>query len=157
MRPTTRDLWAILTRTRGRRHGAPVSFATIKGDVISAKVFVGNLNFSTTQAELETLFATVGDVSEVFLPIDRATGQPRGFAFVEFSDASVIAEAISRFDGTELQGRMLKVNEARERAPRPPGGGFGGGADFGGDAARFKPAGKPKGSRRGVRGRKRGF
>ena len=141
---------------RAPSHGAPVSFATIKGDVISAKVFVGNLNFSTTQAELETLFATVGDVSEVFLPIDRATGQPRGFAFVEFADASVIAEAISRFDGTELQGRMLKVNEARERAPRPPGGGFGGGADFGGDAARFKP-GKPKGSRRGVRGRKRGF
>jgi len=70
----------------------------------------------------------------------------------------VIAEAISRFDGTELQGRMLKVNEARERAPRPPGGGFGGGggADFGGAAERFK-AGKPKGSRRGVRGRKRGF
>ena len=132
----------------------PISSVT-KGDVISAKVFVGNLNFSTTQAELETLFATVGDVTEVFLPIDRATGQPRGFAFVEFSDSSVIPEAISRFDGTELQGRMLKVNEARERAPRPPGGGFGG-VDFGGDAPRFKP-GKPKGSRRGVRGRKRGF
>ena len=117
-------------------------------------MFVGNLNFSTTQTELETLFATVGDVTEVFLPVDRATGQPRGFAFVEFSDASVIPEAISRFDGTELQGRTLKVNEARERAPRPPGGGFGG-PDFG-DAPRFKP-GKPKGSRRGVRGRKRGF
>ncbi len=138
-----------------RSWSTPVSFAS-KGDVISAKVFVGNLNFSTTQAELETLFATVGDVTEVFLPIDRATGQPRGFAFVEFGDASVIPEAISRFDGTELQGRMLKVNEARERAPRAPGGGFGGGIDFGADAPRFKP-GKPKGSRRGVRGRKRGF
>ena len=99
------------------------------------------------------MFAQVGDVTEVFLPIDRATGQPRGFAFVEFSDASVIPEAISKFDGTELQGRMLKVNEARERAPRPPGGGFGGNLD---DAPRFKP-GKPKGSRRGIRGRKRGF
>ncbi len=98
------------------------------------------------------MFAQVGDVTEVFLPIDRATGQPRGFAFVEFSDASVIPEAISRFDGTELQGRMLKVNEARERAPRPPGGGFG--PDL--DSPRFKP-GKPKGSRRGIRGRKRGF
>ena len=117
-------------------------------------MFVGNLNFSTTQSELETLFAEVGDVTEVFLPIDRATGQPRGFAFVEFSDGSVIPEVISRFDGKELQGRMLKVNEARERASRPPGGGFGG-RDF--DAApRFKP-GKPKGSRRGLRGRKRGF
>lgn len=92
-------------------------------------------------------------MNEVFLPIDRATGQPRGFAFVEFSDASVIQEAISKFDGTELQGRMLKVNEARERAPRPAGGGFSREFD---DAPRFKP-GKPKGSRRGIRGRKRGF
>ena len=96
----------------------------------------------------------MGDVSEVFLPVDRATGQPRGFAFVEFSDASVVPAAISRFDGTELQGRTLKVNEARERAPRPP-------ADFGpppfiDDGPRFRPA-KPKGSRRGIRGRKRGF
>ena len=101
--------------------------------------------------ELEALFAQVGDISEVFLPIDRATGQPRGFAFVEFSDASVVPEAISKFDGTELQGRMLKVNEARERAPRPRG-------DFGprDDAPRFPPS-KPKGSRRGIRGRKRGF
>jgi cold-inducible RNA-binding protein len=121
-------------------------------------VFVGNLNFSTTQTELETLFGQVGAVTEVFLPIDRATGQPRGFAFVEFSDSSSIAAAISRFDGTELQGRALKVNEARERAPRAPGGG-GGGGGFGppsDDGQRFKPA-KPKGSRRGLRGRKRGF
>ena len=117
-------------------------------------MFVGNLNFSTTQTELETLFGQVGEVTEVFLPIDRATGQPRGFAFVEFSDASSIAEAISRFDGTELQGRALKVNEARERAPRPPGGGgFGPPPD---DGQRFRPS-KPKGSRRGLRGRKRGF
>ena len=86
------------------------------------------------------------------MPVDRATGQPRGFAFVEFSDASVVADAISRFDGTELQGRTLKVNEARERAPRPPSG-FDPRFD---DPPRFKP-GKPKGSRRGVRGRKRGF
>lgn len=125
---------------------------TSKEDVISAKVFVGNLNFSTTQAEIETLFAQVGDVVEVFLPVDRATGQPRGFAFVEFSDESVVQEAISKFDGTELQGRTLKVNEARARAPRPR-------VDFGPPPdldPRFRP-GKPKGSRRGIRGRKRGF
>ena len=102
--------------------------------------------------ELETLFAQVGEVTEVFLPIDRATGQPRGFAFVEFSDPTVIPEAISKFDGTDIQGRAMKVNEARERAPRPAGGGFGPAPD----APRFKP-GKPKGSRRGIRGRKRGF
>lgn len=89
-------------------------------------------------------------MNEVFLPIDRATGQPRGFAFVEFNDPSSIPEAISKFDGTEFQGRRLKVNEATERAPRPAG------ANFGPDdrPQRFS---KPKGSRRGVRGRKRGF
>ena len=71
------------------------------------------------------MFGQVGDITEVFLPIDRATGQPRGFAFVEFSDSSVVAEAISKFDGTEFQGRRLKVNEATERAPRPQGANFG--------------------------------
>ena len=91
-------------------------------------------------------------MAEVFLPVDRATGQPRGFAFVSFHDPSVIAEAIARFDGAELQGRRLKVNEARARAPQPQGG-FGPSRD---DGPRFRPA-KPKGSRRGLRGRKRGF
>ena len=98
------------------------------------------------------MFAQVGDISEVFLPTDRATGQARGFAFVEFSDPKAVTEAISRFDGTELQGRTLKVNEARERAPRP----FGGAPQSFDAGPRFKP-GKPKGSRRGLRGRKRGF
>ena len=91
------------------------------------------------------------------LPVDRMTDRPRGFAFVEFSDASAVAEAIQRFDGTELGGRMLQVSEARERAPRPP---FGGGGESGGgwtdDRPPRKPA-RPKGSRRGVRARKRGF
>lgn len=125
-------------------------------------MFVGNLNFSTTQAELETLFGQVGEVSEVFLPIDRATGQPRGFAFVQFRDASVVSEAISKFHGAELQGRPLKVNEARERSPRPfvpRSDSFGGPPpprDLNVDDFRGKPA-KPKGSRRGLRGRKRGF
>jgi cold-inducible RNA-binding protein len=91
-------------------------------------------------------------VAEVFLPVDRATGRPRGFAFVTLSDPSLIPEAISRFDGTELQGRVLKVNEARERQS-PSMGGFR--APFEGNA---RPKwSKPKGSRRGVRGRKRGF
>ena len=120
-------------------------------DIIASKIFVGNLSFSTSQIEVETLFSQIGEVKEVFLPIDRATSQPRGFAFVEFSEASSIPEAISRFDGTDFQGRRLKVNEATERAPRPSG-------NFGPDdlPPRFK-AGRPKGSRRGIRGKKRGF
>ena len=148
--------------------------------VIPAKVFVGNLNFRSTQAEIATLFASVGDVTGVVLPVDRATGRPRGFAFVEFRDASVIPAAISRFDGTELGGRPLRVNEAQERAPRPPGSfgrDFDDGPRFSPDVdatepfrpdvdggSRFRPdlnagpqPGKPKGSRRGIRGRKRGF
>ena len=124
---------------------------------ISSRVFVGNLQYETSAQELETLFSQVGKVVEVVLPVDRMTDRPRGFAFVEFSDASAVAEAISRFDGTELGGRVLQVNEARERAPRPPFGG--GGGDSGGwtdDRPPRKPA-RPKGSRRGVRARKRGF
>ncbi|MEZ5315934.1 MAG: hypothetical protein R2752_00885 [Vicinamibacterales bacterium] len=145
------------TATGNRPHPAgptPARFRPLtpaKGHTISAKLFVGNLNFSTTQAEIETLFTAVGDVAEVFLPVDRSTGQPRGFAFVTFSDPSVVPEAISRFDGYELQGRMLKVNEARDREPRAADG-F---RSFDNNAQFKRP--KPKGSRRGLRGRKRGF
>ena len=126
---------------------------------ISSRVFVGNLQYETSSEELEKLFSQVGQVVEVFLPVDRMTERPRGFAFVEFSDPSAVAEAIDRFDGTELGGRMLQVSEARERAPRGPyGGGGGGGGDSGwtDDRPPRKPA-RPKGSRRGVRARKRGF
>ena len=128
---------------------------------ISSRVFVGNLQYETSAQELETLFSQVGKVVEVVLPVDRMTDRPRGFAFVEFGEASAVAEAIDRFDGTEFGGRMLQVSEARERAPRSPfgGGDSGGGGGGGGwtdDRPSRKPA-RPKGSRRGVRARKRGF
>ncbi len=127
--------------------------------VISSRIFVGNLSYETSQTELETLFGQVGQVTEVFLPVDRATDRPRGFAFVEFGDTAAVSQAIEKLDGAELNGRNLRVSEARDRAPRasqpafmddgPPMGGGGMGFDR-------KPA-KPKGSRRGLRGRKRGF
>ena len=142
--------WVAPLRRRGAVHSRSQELP------ISSRVFVGNLQYETSAQELETLFSQVGQVVEVVLPVDRMTDRPRGFAFVEFSDASAVAEAISRFDGTELGGRMLQVSEARERAPRPP---FGGGGDSGGwtdDRPPRKPA-RPKGSRRGVRARKRGF
>ncbi len=108
---------------------------------------------------------------DVVLPVDRATDRPRGFAFVEFSDPAVAAKAIEQLDGVELGGRPLRVSEARERTQRPPFGGGGGGWDRGegggggGDADsrpgwspdRPPKTSRPKGSRRGVRGRKRGF
>lgn len=113
------------------------------------------MSFDATQNELESLFSQVGVVSEVFVPTDRATGRPRGFAFVQFEDADHAAEAIKRFDGYELRGRNLRVNEAEERprrsfAPRDGGGGSGG---FDAPPKRNKP----KGSRRNIRSRKRGF
>lgn len=106
--------------------------------------------------ELRSLFSEAGTVVEVFLPTDRATGRPRGFAFVEFEDSDAVAEAIEKFDGYELGGRHLRVNEAEERARRPrvPMGGMGGGPPGGGRGGGFNRP-KPKGSRRNSRGKKR--
>lgn len=124
--------------------------------VISTKVFVGNLNYETTQKDLETLFSEVGEVVDVFLPIDRARGRPRGFAFVEFTEGSAVGDAIEKFDGYQLNDRSIRVNEAEERR-RPSPGGFrdSGPADF--SHGPKGGAGKPKGSRRNIRGKKRGF
>jgi RNA recognition motif-containing protein len=127
---------------------------------LGSKVFVGNLEFGTTKEELETLFQEAGSILDVFLPTDRATGKPRGFAFVEFSSEEEAANAISRFDGYELGGRGLRVNAAEERRPSMRGGGppFGGGGygGFGGNNAPPKGfGGKSKGSRRNVRAKKR--
>ena len=96
----------------------------------------------------------MGQVTEVFLPVDRATDKPRGFAFVEFGDAASVSQAIEKMDGTELNGRNLRVSEARDRAPRPPMGGPPSFMDDGPPSMDFgrRPA-KPKGSRRGLRGR----
>jgi len=96
-----------------------------------SKVFVGNLNFNTTRDEVQSLFAQVGNVRDVFLPNDRETGRPRGFAFVEFENDEDAAKAIEKFNGFELSGRALRVNAAEDR-PRRAGGGGGGGYGGGG-------------------------
>ncbi len=91
----------------------------------------------------------------MFLPIDRATGKPRGFAFIEFKDSSAVSVAIEKMDNADLKGRTIRVSEARDRAPRPsfsPDDG-----PFGGFGAHQGKSAKPKGSRRNIRGRKRGF
>jgi cold-inducible RNA-binding protein len=122
---------------------------------MSAKVFVGNLDFATTSNELEALFAQAGEVVGVSVPNDRLTGRPRGFAFVEFTNSEDATAAIQRFDGHELGGRKLRVNEAADKpAPnRVASGGGGFDRPFGAGA---RPN-RPKGSRRNIRGRKRGF
>lgn len=119
-----------------------------------SKIFVGNLDFKATRSELETLFAEAGEVQDVFIPTDRATGRPRGFAFVEFSSQEEAEKAIELFDEHDLGGRPLRINLAEERRPRVPSfdpGGGGGGFDRG----RGGFGGKPKGSRRNIRGKKR--
>ena len=99
---------------------------------MSTKLYVGNLPYETTEADLQTLFEAAGPVSSINIVRDRATGQPRGFAFVEMSNDEGARKAISELDRQPYQGRNLTVNEARPMAPR--GGGFGGdrGGGFGG-------------------------
>ena len=93
------------------------------------KIFVGNLSFDTTSADLESLFSEVGQCESASVITDRATGRSRGFGFVEMNSAAEAAKAIATLNGRELQGRTLNVSEARERSSGGgdrPGGGFGG-------------------------------
>jgi cold-inducible RNA-binding protein len=97
-------------------------------------IFVGNLSYQTTESELEALFGAYGAVERVTVVRDRDTGQPRGFAFVEMTNANEAANAMQAMNGRELNGRTLNVNEARPREQRSGGGGgFGGGGGRGGN------------------------
>ena len=95
-----------------------------------AKIYVGNLPFTATDAEIRSLFSQHGTVESVSLPTDRETGRPRGFGFVEMSQADA-ARAIQDLNGKDLGGRALRVNVAEDRprsgGARPGGGGFRGG------------------------------
>ena len=134
---------------------------------MAVRLFVGNLTYSTTEADLRSYFGAIAPPSQVVLPVDRETGRPRGFAFVEFTDRAHAEQAIQRFNGQVFNGRPLAVSEARARedrgpggpprtggfTPRPPSGGFGGPRPFdsgsgapGGASARsrnFGPDAKP--------------
>jgi RNA recognition motif-containing protein len=92
---------------------------------MSTKLYVGNLPYQTTEADLQTLFESVGQVATINVVRDRATGQARGFAFVEMTDADGARRAISELDRHEYGGRSLTVNEAKPMAPRTNGGGGG--------------------------------
>jgi cold-inducible RNA-binding protein len=117
--------------------------------MMGTKVFVGNMSFDTTREALQELFGQAGEVTEVVVPTDRASGRPRGFAFVSFATDEQAAAAIQKLDGQLVDGRNLRVNEASERAPRPAG--FS--RPFG--AGGRPSGGRPKGSRRNLRARKR--
>jgi len=89
---------------------------------LAVRLFVGNLSYATTEAELRTYFGAVAPPSQVVLPVDRETGRPRGFAFVEYIDRANAEQAIQRFNGQPFNGRPLAVSEARAREDRGPGG-----------------------------------
>jgi RNA recognition motif-containing protein len=87
------------------------------------KLFVGGIPYRATEEELRELFSQAGEVVSVFIPVDRETKRPRGFAFVEMVDDAAADQAITMFDGSEMGGRRIAVNKARpmeERSPRGP-------------------------------------
>ncbi|MCC7008445.1 MAG: RNA-binding protein [Acidobacteria bacterium] len=114
------------------------------------RLFVGNMPYGATEADLRAHFSTVGSPSQVVIPVDRETGRPRGFAFVEFIDRAIAEQAIQRFNQQLFMGRSLSVSEARPREERPAGGyrpsggapgggggGFGGPRPYGGGGGGF--------------------
>lgn len=114
-------------------------------------LFVGNMSFQTTSADLKALFEPFGQLARVHVAMDRETGRARGFGFVEMVNDAEAAAAIAALDGKDMGGRNIKVNEARPKeaggAPRGPrGGGGNSGGGYGGD----------KGDNRGPRGKSGG-
>ena len=83
---------------------------------MSNKIYVGNLSFNSTEADLKDVFGRHGSVESVSIITDRETGRSRGFAFVEMEDASSVQDAIRALDGTDLGGRNIRVNEAQEKS-----------------------------------------
>ncbi|MFO7698288.1 MAG: RNA-binding protein [Anaerolineae bacterium] len=101
------------------------------------KLYVGNLSFNTDQEGLRTLFSEAGAVADSVVITDRETGQSKGFGFVEMADEDGAKTAVERFDGSQLDGRSIKVAEAKPRENRDSGGGSrGGGNSYGGGGNR---------------------
>jgi RNA recognition motif-containing protein len=114
------------------------------------RLFIGNLPYAATEAELREHLSSVGEPTSVVLPVDRETGRPRGFAFVDYADRAVAEEAIRKFDQALFKGRGLAVSEARPREERGPGGpprpgGFGGPRPGGPGGGFARPTGGPSG------------
>ena len=101
-----------------------------KGANMGTKLYVGNLSYDATENDLQDLFAQAGRVNSVNIMMDRETGRPRGFGFVDMGNEADTGKAIELFNGKDFQGRALTVNEARPREER--GGGGGGGYRGGG-------------------------
>ena len=100
---------------------------TAPNNDMNTKMYVGNLPFAAQEQDIRELFSQYGGVTEVFLPMDRESGRPRGFAFVTMDSAEAMNASINAQNGQEFMGRKLAINEARPREERPAGGGGGGG------------------------------
>jgi RNA recognition motif-containing protein len=137
---------------------------------VSVRLFIGNLPYTASEAELREHLSSVGEPAQIVLPTDRETGRPRGFAFVDYVDRGVAEEAIRRYNQQPFKGRPLAVSEARPREDRPPGprpggfsgprptgpGGFSGGGGGGGGFGAPRPGGfsrPPDGGAGAPRGR----
>jgi RNA recognition motif-containing protein len=126
---------------------------------MGTRLYVGNLSYNVTEPELRDVFAEGGkNVVEVKVVMDRETGRPRGFAFVEMGSDDEASYAIQNLSGREIQGRAISVSEARERAPRSGGGGGygGGGGGYGGGGGGYGGGGGGYGGGGGGGGRGRG-
>jgi RNA recognition motif-containing protein len=121
---------------------------------MSKRLYVGNLSYQTTESELREVFERTGSVTDVKVMMDRDTGRPRGFAFVEMSTDEEARDAIAQLNGSELGGRTLKINEAQER--ESGGGGFRGGGGGGGGGFRGGGGGGGGERRGGGGGERRG-
>ncbi len=122
---------------------------------MAKSLFVGNIPYQISEPELEEMFAQAGAVESVTVMRDRMTGRPRGFAFVSMADDDGAQKAIQQFDGKEIGGRAIAVNEARPRPERGPGdfGGGGGGGFGGGGGGRPGGGGRKPGGGGGGGGR----
>jgi RNA recognition motif-containing protein len=101
------------------------------------KLYVGNLPFSATDANLQEIFSQAGKVESAKVIMDRDSGRSKGFGFVEMSSDAEAQDAISKFNGADYQGRPMTVNEAKPMAPREGGGGRGFGGGGGGGRGRY--------------------
>jgi cold-inducible RNA-binding protein len=117
------------------------------------RMYVGNLSYNTNESQLRDLFAQFGNVVDVKIVMDRETGRPRGFAFVEMASDAEMAKAVESMNGQEIDGRAVNVSEARERTGGGGGGGFGGGGGGGGGGRGFGGGGGGGGGGRGAGGR----
>jgi RNA recognition motif-containing protein len=105
---------------------------SIGGPMSAAKLYVGNLSYDTSESTLEALFAAHGEVASITLVMDRDTGRPKGFGFVEMATPEQATAAKEALDGQQIDGRTIKVDNAKEQQPRRSGGGGYGGGGRGG-------------------------